>query len=71
MKMGWLKDQVKKYSVQGMTIATAVQATWMAMPATVQQYAPDWVTHTVVLAFLLYGLVGRFIPQGTANPPSA
>ena len=62
--LDFLKSAVQKYSVQGMTIALAVQGVWMAIPATIQQYAPDWVTHSVVLVFLVYGLVGRFMPQG-------
>lgn len=59
----FLKNALKKYSVQGMTIAATIQALWMTMPATLQAVAPDWVTHAAVLAFLAYGLIGRFIPQ--------
>lgn len=58
-----IKNALKKYSVQGMLVAGTIQALWMAMPATLQAVAPDWVTHTAVLAFLAYGLIGRFIPQ--------
>lgn len=61
--MEWLKNALKKYSVQGMLIAGTIQALWMAMPASLQAVAPDWVTHTAVLGFLVYGLIGRFIPQ--------
>lgn len=61
----FLKDALKKYSVQGMTVAAAVQAAFMAMPAVLQQYAPSWVIQAVVLCALAYGLIGRFIPQET------
>lgn len=66
----FLKDALKKYSVQGMAAAATLQAVYMAMPATIQQYSPDWLTHTMVLVFLAYGLIGRFIPQGTPADPA-
>lgn len=62
-----IKNALKKYSVQGMTIAAAIQVAWMTIPATLQQLAPDWVTHTAVLAFLAYGLIGRFVPQASVS----
>lgn len=61
--MEWLKNTLRKYSVQGMLVAGTIQALWMAMPASLQAVAPDWVTHAAVLAFIAYGLIGRFIPQ--------
>lgn len=61
--MDWLKNALKKYSVQGMAIAGAIQAAWLAIPASLQAVAPDWVVHSAVLAFIAYGLIGRFIPQ--------
>lgn len=59
----FLKNALKKYSVQGMTIAATIQALFMAMPATLQAHAPGWVYETAVLAFLAYALIGRFVPQ--------
>ena len=60
----FLKNALSKYSVQGMAAAATLQAVYMAMPDTIRQYAPDWLTHSMVLVFLGYGLIGRFIPQG-------
>lgn len=65
--IAFLKNALKKYSVQGMTAAATVMGLWVAMPATLQSVAPDWVTQIVILAFIAYGLIGRFIPQDVAE----
>lgn len=64
----FLKNALSKYSVQGMTVAGTIQALWLAMPDALQRVAPGWVVETAVLGFIAYGLIGRFVPQGSSTP---
>ena len=66
--LAFLKDALKKYSVQGMSVAGVIMGVWMAMPASLQAVAPTWVIQSAVLAFIAYGLIGRFIPQTNTTP---
>lgn len=67
MKIKLVKGAEKAYrwfSMQAMTIAIALQASWMALP-------PNLLTHLdanhktiVVIALLVFGMVGRLVDQG-------
>ena len=60
-----IRDAVKAYSVQGLAVAASMQGALMLIPDALQRFIPTWAGETVVMAAILYALVGRFMPQAT------
>lgn len=58
----------RMFSVQAMTLAGAIQATWALIPEDLKATLPPTLVHWVSLALLLAGIVGRLIDQPKAKP---
>lgn len=54
------------YSVQAMTLATALIGAWVAMPEDWRAIVPEGVAHAAAVVTLLLGIVGRVVVQ---DPP--
>lgn len=60
--MTWIKQWQRAWrclSVRAMTMALAVQGTWLALPEELRLRLPDQVTTAVTIALLVFGLIGR------------
>lgn len=61
------KRSLRMYSMCAMAVATATQATWVALPANWQASVPQsWVT-IITLAALVAGIAGRLIEQPSVS----
>ncbi len=58
------KSAWKMISVQIMTLATALQGAWLAMPADTRAMMHPEVLQWVTVALLVVGIVGRLVDQG-------
>ena len=54
-------------SVQAMSLALAVQATWLSLPDDLRAQVPLWVTAGVTAFLLVTGLIGRLFQQRGAD----
>jgi hypothetical protein len=52
------------FSVQAMTIALALQAAWLALPPNLLAHMSAEHKTIVVIALLIFGMVGRLVDQG-------
>ncbi len=50
-------------SVHFIVAGAALQGAFMAFPAALQQYVPDWVMHAVAIALLAAAFLGRLVDQ--------
>ncbi|ALN64570.1 putative membrane protein [Lysobacter antibioticus] len=50
-------------SVQAMSLALAVQATWLSLPDDLRAQVPLWVAASVTAFLLITGLIGRLFQQ--------
>jgi len=53
----------RMFSVQAMTLATAMQGAWMAVPEDLKAHVPGALVHGVTVALLVAGIVGRLVAQ--------
>jgi hypothetical protein len=64
--MTWIKQWQRAWrclSVRAMTMALAVQGTWLALPEELRHRLPDQVTTAVTIALLVLGLIGRMMQK--------
>ena len=52
------------FSVQAMTLSTALLGAWMWMPDSLKQMIPEKVVLSVAIALLVLGTAGRLMQQG-------
>jgi hypothetical protein len=57
-------------SLRAMSVALAVQATWLSLPVDLRVHIPDRATAALTAVLLITGLVGRLIRQEKAHGPS-
>ena len=57
----------RMFSVQAMTLAGAMQAAWLAMPADLKSRVPDGLVDGLTVAILALGIVGRLVDQGVSK----
>lgn len=55
------------FSVQSMTIATAIQGAWMAVPDDMRSHVPSGAVYGLTIALLVAGIVGRLITQDSVS----
>ena len=53
----------KWLSLHFIAAAAAFQGAVLAFPATLQQYLPDWLMHTLAIGLLVAAAAGRLIDQ--------
>lgn len=51
------------FSVHMMTLAIAIQGTWMTLTDDIKNQLPKYAIHVVTIATLFAGIVGRMIKQ--------
>lgn len=51
------------FSVQAMTLATAIQGAWMTLPANLLSHVSDNTKNAVVIGLLVGGIIGRLVDQ--------
>lgn len=61
-RKGW-----RMLSVQFMTIATALQGAWLALPSSLVENVPPWVMHAITMGLLFAGIAGRLVYQPKIN----
>jgi len=57
------KDSWKWFSVHCMSLAAALQGTWMFIPTDLKGNVPDEVAATITVGLLVFGLIGRIVDQ--------
>ena len=57
------KKAWRMFSVQAMTLATAIQATWPMVPEDMKATLPPQLVHWVSVALLVAGILGRLVTQ--------
>jgi hypothetical protein len=57
------KKAWRMFSVQAMTLATALQGAWMAVPAELQTHVPSVLVHILTIVLLVAGVFGRLVTQ--------
>ena len=55
-------------SVQAMTLATAVQSAWLAVPPELQARLSPELVHGITIALLIAGIIGRLVKQDAVQP---
>lgn len=50
-------------SMQSMALALALQGAWLAVPEDLRTGLPAWLPPTITIALLVFGMVGRLVPQ--------
>ena len=53
------------FSIQAMTLAGAMQGTWLAMPADLKARVPADLVDALIVVVLALGIVGRLVDQGS------
>lgn len=61
------KSVMKWYSSWAMVVAGAAAATWISVPDSLKDVAPNWVKYTAIVLITGFGLTGRVIRQGAAD----
>lgn len=57
------KSALRMFSVQAMTLATALQGAWLAVPLDLQAKVPASLVHGMTIALLIAGVIGRLVKQ--------
>lgn len=63
------KESWKWFSMQAMTLAAALQGTWVSIPDDLKSRVPDNLVNYITLALVLAGIAGRLVKQGGTNAP--
>ena len=58
-----VKESWKWFSMQSMTLAMAVQGTWMTIPEELKNEVPKNLVHWITLILVVAGIFGRLIKQ--------
>lgn len=61
----------KWFSTHGLALATAVQATWIALPDDLKMGSPDWLVNAVTIVILLGTFLGRITEQPSLPRPKS
>jgi hypothetical protein len=59
------KQSWKWFSIQAMTIAAALQGTWVTLPEDLKSHVPTNAVHYATLALVIAGIIGRLVNQKT------
>ena len=57
------KQSWKWFSMQAMTLAGAIQGTWVIMPEDLKSQVPANAVYYVTMALLAFGIAGRLVKQ--------
>lgn len=57
------RDCWRWFSVHCMTLATAVQTTWLMLPPDLKTTLPDGLVNKVSIGLLVFGVIGRLVKQ--------
>lgn len=57
------KQSWKWFSMQAMTLAGAVQATWLTVPDDMRSQVPSGLVFYITLGLLVAGIIGRLVKQ--------
>lgn len=57
------KQSWKWFSMQAMTLAGALQGTWVTLPEDLKVHLPTNAVHYATLALVIAGIVGRLVKQ--------
>jgi hypothetical protein len=66
-RVKWVKDAQQAwrwFSIQSMTLAVALQGAWLALPPNLLAHMSAEHKTIVVIALLIFGMVGRLVDQG-------
>lgn len=63
------KKAWRMFSVQAMTLATAMQTAWIAIPEDLKVRIPESYVNGVSIALLVAGILGRMVQQDSVQPP--
>lgn len=63
------KQSWKWFSMQAMTLAGALQGTWVTLPEELKAQVPTNLVHYITLALVISGIIGRLVKQGGTNEP--
>lgn len=61
------KESWKWFSMQAMTLAGALQGTWVAIPQDLKDNVPTNLVHWLTLGLVFAGIVGRLVKQDAAK----
>ena len=61
------KQSWKWFSMQAMTLAGALQGTWVTIPEDLKSSVPTNLVHYITLALVIAGIVGRLVKQDEAK----
>ena len=61
------KQSWKWFSMQAMTLAGALQGTWVTIPDDLKSSVPSNLVHYITLALVIAGIVGRLVKQDEAK----
>lgn len=61
------KQSWKWFSMQAMTLAGALQGTWVTIPEDLKAQVPANAVHYITLALVAAGIVGRLVKQDEAK----
>lgn len=64
------KESWKWFSMQAMTLAGALQGTWLSIPNDLKDNIPDSMVNWITLGLVIFGIVGRLVRQGDADEKS-
>lgn len=63
------KESWRWFSMQAMTLAVALQGTWISLPEDLKSKVPTNLVYWLTLSIVLAGIVGRLVKQGGTDAP--
>lgn len=61
------KESWKWFSMQSMTLAGALQGTWVTIPQDLKENVPHNAVHYATLVLVVAGIIGRLVKQDAAK----
>ena len=61
------KECWKWFSMQAMTLAGALQGTWVTIPEDLKVQVPPNLVHYITMALVFAGIVGRLVKQDASK----
>ena len=61
------KESWKWFSMQAMTLAGALQGTWVTIPEDLKSQVPTNAVHYATLVLVIAGIIGRLVKQNVSQ----